>query len=179
MVKMSNTAMLIKRLARTRGNVMEPWSGDTAKALCTHRMHVVGMVRWSAQLEKPLVSLLRLEALFEHVLYLLFDLGTFQEPYSGVGCLITVHVLELAHTKQILVHYYEEAGQFARAVRTMGHWKLRSIYPCITTHEFKLAEFHAASFVDKMPVPVTEKRQTVAATCLHNMSPSVCQPIKV
>ena len=39
----------------------------------------------------------------------------FKNLVNGVGCLGTVHVLQLVHTKQILVHFYVTAGQFARA----------------------------------------------------------------
>lgn len=49
---------------------------------------------------------------------------------------------KLVHTKPILVKFYVVLGTRARAVRTMRHWKLRSICPCFTTHEFKLVKYH-------------------------------------
>jgi len=43
-------------------------------------------------------------------------------------------------------------GQFARALHAR-QWRLRSFCPCLMTHEFKTAEFHATSRGDKTSCP--------------------------
>ena len=125
-------------------------------ALSSHRMHVVRTVRWSAQLEKPLFSLLRDRSIVWMCSLSIVSFGNFfKNLVNGVGCLRTIHVLELVHTMQIVVHFCVAAGQFARAVNTAWHWKLRSLCCCFMMHKFKPAEFHAICFREKN-CPATE-----------------------